>query len=174
MQSEGILKLLIGLLLVVLVGVVWEAMRERVVVAGDTAPNFTVVTDSGRQVTRSEFGGRLLVLNFWATWCPPCVEELPSLNEFQKQMAGQGVVVVGISVDRNEKTYRQFLQRTKVAFLTARDPEARISADYGTFKYPETYIIDSKGEVLEKFIGPENWMDPNLINRVKSFLQTRS
>jgi len=171
-HSERVLKLLIGLLLAALVYVVWDGMRERVVAAGDTAPDFEIVTDGGKTVSRAQFGGRLLVLNFWATWCPPCLEELPSLNEFHKQFAGSGVVVLGVSVDRNENAYKQFLGRAKVSFLTARDPEASISADYGTFKYPETYVINSKGEVVEKFIGPENWMDPNLLSRIRGLLRS--
>ena len=76
------------------------------------------------------------MLNFWATWCPPCVEEMPSLDEFQKRLAASGVVVLGVSVDTSEPPYREFLQKAKVSFLTARDPEAEISAEYGTFKYP--------------------------------------
>ena len=63
-------------------------------------------------------------MNFWATWCPPCVEELPSLNEFQRRMAASGVVVLGVSVDKNEQAYKKFLARSKVVFQTARDPEA--------------------------------------------------
>ena len=121
---------------------------------GDKAPDFTITTDSGKQITRSDFGGRLLVLNFWATWCPPCVEEMPSLDEFQKRLAASGVVVLGVSVDTNEPPYRAFLQKARVSFLTARDPQASISAEYGTFKYPETYVIDSSGRVLQKHIGP--------------------
>jgi peroxiredoxin len=95
---------------------------------------------------------------------------MPSLDQFHKEMASRGVVVLGISVDRNEKLYRDFLARAKVSFLTARDPGAEISASYGTFKYPETYVINARGEVIEKFIGPENWMDSRLIARIKSLL----
>src|SRR5512140_3084982 len=102
---------LIGVLLVALLAVVGEAIREKITEVGDKAPNFTLTADDGRQVSRAEFGGKVLVLNFWATWCLPCVEELPSLNEFQKKFAGSGVVVLGVSVDRNERAYQQFLKR---------------------------------------------------------------
>ena len=76
---------------------------------GDTAPEFTITTDNGRTVSPPDFGGKLLVLNFWATWCPPCVQEMPSLNQFQKSLADKGVVVLGISVDKDEKAYKAFL-----------------------------------------------------------------
>ena len=81
-KTDSILKALIGFLLVVFVFVIYTSIHEKLVVVGDTAPQFTIATDSGRTVTRSDFGGKLLVLNFWATWCPPCVEEMPSLNQF--------------------------------------------------------------------------------------------
>src|SRR5512147_664158 len=169
-KTERVLRILIGILLVVLGYVIVDSFEERIVVVGDTAPDFTVTTDSGRQVTRSDFGGKLLVLNFWATWCPPCVEEMPSLDEFQRQLAPSGVVVLGVSVDQSESAYRQFLQKAKVSFQTARDPQANISSDYGTFKYPETYVIDSSGRVLQKHIGAEMWTDPRMLAGIRALL----
>jgi len=119
-------------------------------------------------VSLSHFGGRLLVLNFWATWCQPCIEEVPSLDRFSKEMAGSGVVVVGVSVDRDPKAYQAFLSRANVSFLTARDPGASISSNYGTFKYPESYIIDANGKVVQKIVGETDWAD--MVSAVKSFL----
>ena len=101
------------------------------------------------------------MLNFWATWCPPCIEETPSLDAFSATYGSKGVVVLGVSIDRNEKLYQEFLARYRVSFQTSRDPEANISASYGTFQIPETYIIDLSGKVLEKIISNQNWMDPD-------------
>jgi peroxiredoxin len=161
---------LIVVCLGLLVWVVTDSFREKVVVAGDSAPDFAITADNGRTITRSNFGGKLLVLNFWATWCPPCIEELPSLNEFQKTFAGSGVVVLGVSVDANQKAYQAFLKRANVAILTARDPDAKIPSQYGTYQYPETYIIDRDGRVVEKVIGATNWTDPGMASRVKALL----
>jgi cytochrome c biogenesis protein CcmG/thiol:disulfide interchange protein DsbE len=169
-KIDRILKAAICLLLLVFVGVLYSSIHERIVGVGDTAPGFSITTDAGRSITASNFGGRLLVLNFWATWCQPCVQEVPSLDQFARQMAGSGVVVLGVSVDKDPKLYRAFLDRTHVSFLTARDPEAHISGDYGTFKYPESYIIDSKGKVVQKIIGATDWTDGTMVNAVKSFL----
>ena len=169
-RTELGLKVCIGVLLVALAGVIVGAFHEKVVTVGDKAPEFTITTDSGKQVSRSDFGGRLLVLNFWATWCPPCIEELPSLVEFQKRLAASGVVVLGVSVDTNEQAYRAFLQKAGVSFLTARDPTASISSEYGTFKYPETYVIDANGRVLQKYIGAMLWTDEKLIRQIQSLL----
>lgn len=169
-QTDRLLKAAIGVLLIAMVFVIYDSMREKVVGVGDTAPGFTITTDNGRTISASDFGGKLLVLNFWATWCPPCVEEMPSLDRFQKTFADKGVVVLGISVDKNEKVYKSFLSKAPVSFLTARDPEAAINADYGTFKYPETYIIDARGKVLRKYIGPEDWSNERMLNDVRSLL----
>jgi peroxiredoxin len=173
MQSVKIdqaLKAAIVVLLVAFVYVIYTSIHERVIGVGDSAPDFTITADNGRTISASKFGGRLLVLNFWATWCQPCVEEVPSLSQFSKEMAGSGVVVLGVSVDKDEKVYRAFLSRTNPAFLTARDPQANINADYGTFKYPESYIIDTHGKVVQKIIGPENWTDEQMLSYVKSLL----
>jgi len=137
---------------------------------GDQAPQFKIVSDSGRTYTRSNFGGKLLVLNFWATWCTPCVQEVPSLDAFQRTLAADGVVVLGVSVDTNENQYKQFLKRFRVRFPTARDPEFNIPTSYGTFQFPETYIIDRNGKVIEKVISARNWMEPDYLQHVKSML----
>lgn len=171
-NTERLLQILIVLCLLALVYGIHASFRETVVVAGDTAPGFTITADNGRTITRGEFGGKLLVLNFWATWCPPCIQEMPSLNEMQKALAPSGVVVLGVSVDQNQQSYRALLDRAKVSFLTARDPEAKISANYGTFKYPETYLINRDGKVVQKIIGPTNWTDPQMIEQIKTLLGT--
>ena len=153
-----------------LVWVVYPTLDVRVVQAGDTAPDFSIVTERGRTVTRSDFGGKLLVLNFWATWCQTCIIELPSLNQFAKEYANQGVVVLGVSVDKNESLYKSFVKNGHVAFDTAFDPEANIATNYGTLQFPETYLIDHNGKVLEKVISNQDWMDPQFLARVKSML----
>jgi len=137
---------------------------------GDSAPSFTLTTDSGRTVTAKQFGGKILVLNFWASWCSPCVEEMPSLNAMAQRLAPQGVVVVGVSVDKNEASYRRLLKQQGIRFEVARDAESRLSADYGTFKYPETYVIDATGKVRQKHIGPRDWTDAELVRSIEKLL----
>lgn len=154
-KTDRLLRAAMGLLMVGLVYVIFAAIHERVVVAGDSAPEFTVRAENGRTVSVPNFGGKVLVLNFWASWCPPCVEETPSLSRFATAYANKGVVVLGISVDKDEKAYRGFLQKFNPAFLTTRD--FQVHEDYGTFMYPETYIIDSHGKVLKKIVEATDW-----------------
>jgi len=137
---------------------------------GGPAPDFTV-QDSDRIVSLSQFHGKIVVLNFWASWCPPCVEELPSLMAMQKELQDKGVVVLGISVDTDLGDYNKFLKDHNVNFLTVRDPGqqnakgvvAPVSAKYGTYKFPETYIIDRNGVVRRKIIGPVNWTQQEMM-----------
>lgn len=167
-KTDRILRATICGLLVLLVYVIYAAIHERVVVAGDKAPDFTIATDSGRTVSVPNFGGKLLVLNFWASWCGPCIEETPSLTKFAQDYAGKGVVVLGISVDKDPNAYKTFLRKYSPGFLTVRDQV--IHEQYGTFMYPESYIIDAKGKVLLKIAQATDWTDPQLTGYINSQL----
>lgn len=169
-RTQRGLTISIVLLTMLLVYTIAHRLQERVVTVGESAPDFSITTDNGRTISAAGFGGKLLVLNFWATWCPPCVEETPSLSRFAAQLAPSGVVVLAVSVDKNEKLYREFLARHRPQFLVARDPDQKISADYGTFKYPETYVINTSGKVVRKFISDQAWDSPDMISDIKSLL----
>jgi cytochrome c biogenesis protein CcmG, thiol:disulfide interchange protein DsbE len=170
LKVDRILQGGIVLLVAGLIGVLYSTIHERIVNVGDKAPSFSIMTTNGKTITAADFGGKVLVLNFWATWCPPCVEEMPSLNELARRFEGKGLVVLGVSVDKDENAYRQFLTRMKIAFPTARDPEQKINQEYGTVQYPETYIIDAQGKVVDKIISAVNWTDDKMVNHVQSLL----
>ncbi len=169
MNTNNILRGLIGLLALGFAGLIFYSLRDTSAKEGQPAPEFSIKTDQGRSVTPTAFGGKVLILNFWATWCPPCVQEVPSLNQFQREFADQGVVVVAVSIDKNPQKYQAFLGKIPVVFQTARDPNADISSSYGTFQIPETYIIKD-GKVVRKFAEGENWMSDDLTQYVRSLL----
>ena len=129
---------------------------------GQPAADFTV-QDSDRKVALNQFRGQIVVLNFWATWCPPCVEELPSLMNMQGRLKGSGVVVLAISVDVDGNAYHRFLKEHDVSLLTVRDPDEKVSRIYGTSGWPETFIIDRQGIVRRKFVGPVDWTSPEVM-----------
>ena len=129
---------------------------------GSAARDFTL-QDSDRSVTLNQFRGQVVVLNFWATWCPPCVEELPSLMTMQERTRTKGIVVLGISIDVDGDAYHRFLKQRSVNFLTVRDPEQKIATIYGTAGWPETYIIDRQGVLRRKFVGPVDWNSPEVV-----------
>ena len=123
------------------------------------APQF-VIGDSSRTVDLSKLRGRVVVLNLWATFCAPCIEELPSLLALQRQMPG--LAVVAVSMDTDPNIYRRFLVQHHVDVLTVRDEDQRVNALYGTVQIPETYIIDRQGVLRRKFIGAQNWTSPEI------------
>lgn len=132
---------------------------------GQAAPDFTV-KDSERSVTLSQFRGKTVLLNFWATWCPPCVEEMPSMVQLQQQL-GEDVVILAVSADVDEDAYKKFTATRTRGLLTVNDKENKANALYNSYQFPETYVIDKNGVVVRKFIGPQNWMAPEIIDYLK-------
>jgi len=130
---------------------------------GSPAKEFSV-TDSDHTVSLNQYRGQIVLVNFWATWCPPCVEELPSLMTLQDRMKGRGVVVVGVSIDVDGDAYHRFLKLHGINFLTVRDPEQKVAGMYGTSGWPETYIIDRQGVMRRKFVGPVDWNAPDIVD----------
>jgi cytochrome c biogenesis protein CcmG/thiol:disulfide interchange protein DsbE len=128
---------------------------------GKPAPDFTVV-DNGRSVQLSSYRGKVVLLNFWATWCAPCIEEIPYLNQLQHQMPQ--LVVLGVDMGEDDAAYRQFLADHRIDFLTIRDAQERSNALYGTTRPPETYVIDRNGQIRRKFIGPQDWTSAEIVN----------
>lgn len=134
---------------------------------GSAAPDF-VVQDSDRKVALHDFKGQVVVLNFWATWCAPCIEETPSLVEMAQKVKDKGVTVVGVSIDVDGNAYHSFIKQHGVDFLTVRDPDQKAPSLYGTTGWPETFIIDRQGVLRRKFVGPVNWNDPEIVQYLTS------
>jgi cytochrome c biogenesis protein CcmG, thiol:disulfide interchange protein DsbE len=131
---------------------------------GNAAPEFTI-TDSQHTVSLDQLRGKPVVLNFWATWCPPCVEELPSLLQLHKEL-GDRVTILAVSEDADDAAYKEFLQQHGVDLLTVRDSRHE-NEIYGTFKFPETFILDRNGKIVRKFIGATDWTSPDIVDYLK-------
>ena len=128
---------------------------------GSPAPAFTLA-DGTRTVDLAQFRGHIVILNFWATWCPPCIDELPSLLAMQSRLPQ--ITVLAISQDEDPDVYRNFLLVNHVDLLTLRDPSARIPRLYGTKKIPESYVIDRNGILRRKFVSAQNWTSPEILD----------
>jgi len=149
------------LIVLVLIFIAGCTRGSRPGLVGSPAPDFTV-QDADRKVSLHDLRGKVVVLNFWATWCPPCVDEMPSLVKLQSDLKDR-VVVLAISVDEDERSYHTFLKKNNVDVLTVRDPQQKSNELYGTIKFPETYIIDRNGVVQRKFIGPVDWTRADVV-----------
>lgn len=128
---------------------------------GRPAADFSL-TLNGKAARLSDLRGKVVVLNFWATWCPPCVEEAPSLNLLQAKIAPLGGTVLGVSVDDDQAAYEQFLKTHHIDFPTYRDTSKEIPLQYGTKMYPETYIIGRNGRLDRKIVGAQDWTSPEM------------
>jgi cytochrome c biogenesis protein CcmG/thiol:disulfide interchange protein DsbE len=124
-----------------------------------SAPQF-VINDGTRTVDLSKLRGHVVVLNLWATFCAPCIEELPSLLALQRQMPD--LAVVAVSMDQDSDIYHRFLVQHHVDLLTIRDQDRRIFALYGTEQIPETYVIDRQGVLRRKFVSAQDWTSPEI------------
>jgi cytochrome c biogenesis protein CcmG/thiol:disulfide interchange protein DsbE len=127
----------------------------------ETAPDFTV--HNGPQTIRlSQFRGKIVVLNFWATWCAPCIDELPSLQELQR--ARPDIQVLAVSIDDDPAAYAAFLKQYDISLLSVRDGTQGANLKYGSVRVPETFLVDRQGVVRRKFIGPQQWTNPEILS----------
>jgi thiol-disulfide isomerase/thioredoxin len=136
-------------------------------IAGKTAQDFPLDI-AGKPGHLTDLKGKVVVLNFWATWCPPCVEETPALNHLQKYIKSRNGIILGVAADEDHAVYEKFLRDQGVVFLTYRDPLTKdnhspIAQSYGTSMYPETYVIDRHGKIARKFIGFQQWDSPDML-----------
>jgi thiol-disulfide isomerase/thioredoxin len=131
---------------------------------GRVAPDFTV-SDGTTSVHLASYRGRVVLLNFWATWCGPCVMEMPSLLELHHDQPN--LAVLAISIDEDPDAYRNFLVRRHVDLVTVRDPGQTAARLFRTEMWPETYVIDRNGVIRRKFVGAQDWSSPE----VRAFLK---
>jgi cytochrome c biogenesis protein CcmG/thiol:disulfide interchange protein DsbE len=136
---------------------------------GKSAPDFALTVD-GKSMHLSDFRGKIVFLNFWATWCPPCVEEAASLEQLQKRIAPLGGTVLGVSVDDSQSQYESFLRQYGLTYPNFRDTTKRIPKSYGTVMYPDTYIIGRDGKLVRKIIGAQDWTSPQMTDSINAIL----
>jgi peroxiredoxin len=157
------------ILALILGGAIYLAFRlrqPRVLAVGDSAVDFSVPAIPAGSLDLKTYHGQIVVLNLWATWCPPCVEEAPSLEQFAEKMRDHGVIVLGLSVDEDQKALQDFIELYHISYPIGRDPDRSLSARYGTYQFPETYILDRHGRVAEKVVGAIDWND----SRIQEFV----
>jgi len=138
------------------------------------APDFTLNDLQGQQVTLSAYRGKVVLLNFWSTSCPPCVAEIPSLVSLHRELKGQGLVVLGIALDATEKPVRELVSRLKADYPNLMDSNKDVYFDtYGLFGQPVSVIMDRTGVVREKIIGGLEWTSPQVKSKMQSYLKGR-
>jgi cytochrome c biogenesis protein CcmG/thiol:disulfide interchange protein DsbE len=174
------LKVFILGVVLILVGFGWyfsqrRGSEDQPAEVGKSAPDFSLKNASGQSVRLSDYRGKYVVLNFWGTWCPPCVEEAPFLEQLNRRFAAtapQKISVLTVSVDSDWEPVKKFTQENNLSFTILLDTHQSVPHQYGTFKYPETYIIDPSGVVRGKIVGAYNWMAPEALQYFDSLLRS--
>ncbi|OLC03790.1 MAG: hypothetical protein AUH78_01970 [Gemmatimonadetes bacterium 13_1_40CM_4_69_8] len=129
---------------------------------GSRAPEFQAVhLSTGRPASLADYRGKVLLLNIWATWCPPCRVEMPSLERLQRKLAGTDFRLVSVSIDKDDSTLvRRFAQELGLSFEILHDRPGAIQEAYQTTGVPESFVIDRDGRIVKKVIGPAEWDSP--------------
>jgi len=137
---------------------------------GQCAPDFTLQSVDGKTYSLSKYRGKVVLLNFWATWCKPCIVEMPSMQKAYGQLKKNGVEILAVSIDTNENEIKQFLDQQiqqHLSFPIFFDSGKKVSSTYGTFQVPETFVIDKTGRITDKVIGIREWDDSMVTNYLK-------
>ena len=126
---------------------------------GKAAPDFTV-SDGASTVHLADYRGKVVLLNFWATWCAPCVQEMPGLLQLHRERPD--IAILAISVDEDADAYTSFIANRHVNLITVRDPNESAAKLYHSEAWPETYIIDKQGIIRRKLVGDPDWSNPEI------------
>lgn len=141
----------------------------KLVGVGDAAPDFELEDTKGNKVSLSSLRGKVVLLNLWATWCPPCREEMPSMEKLNDAMADDDFVMLAVNVEANGRAaVAEFLAETPYTFPILYDDKGVVQSLYGVSKFPESFIIRKDGTIAEKIIGPLDWASPKTINYFKN------
>ena len=147
-----------------------QERRGRGLQTGQAVPDFQLPALAGGTGDLASYRGRVVLLNFWATWCPPCVAEMPSLDRLSRALAPEGLVVVGVSVDNDEAALRDFVARHRLGFAILRDQGAHTAAAYRVTGYPQTFLIGRDGMLEKTFLGPAEWDTPEAVAYFRGLL----
>ena len=138
--------------------------EEKPALEGNPAPAFTLKDLTGREVRLADLRGKVVLLNFWATWCPPCREEIPSMMRLNQAMAGKPFQRVAVSINEGgAQEVEAYFKQSGNALPALLDTTQKVAKRYGLTGVPETFVIDKKGVILKKFVGGMEWSDPTVV-----------
>jgi peroxiredoxin len=161
------------LLLAGLAWVVFGSERPAAPVGeGHPAPDFTLRALDDGEVSLAALRGRVVLVNFWATWCKPCEDEMPAMQRLYQALdgGGDGFELLAVSVDEGDEEVRAFRDRLALGFPILRDPEKRAAGAYHTFRFPESWLVDADGVVVARYVGPREWDDPVYVQRIRRLI----
>lgn len=134
------------------------------------APDFSLTGLDGRKYKLSDLRGKVVFVNIWATWCPPCRQEIPSMVKFYNKMKYEGVEILAVSEDNDVEAVRNFIAKNNIPFPIMLDQNKQVYRLYKATGVPETHLITKEGMVEASKLGPFDWMDPNVEKTVRKLL----
>jgi peroxiredoxin len=135
------------------------------------APDFAAPDLAGQAVRLSAYRGQVVLVNLWATWCPPCREEMPSMEELHQRLKDRGFVLLAVSQDEGGiDGVKQFVEQMKLTFRVLVDPDGDVGRKFGVWGYPESFLVDRDGQIVERVIGPRDWSAPEQIASIEALL----
>jgi len=137
---------------------------------GKKAPDFTLKDMNDKPVSLSSLRGNVVLISFWATWCPPCRDEMPSLNRLYRDNRNKGLVVVAVSTDRGPSPVKDFLGKTPVDFPVLLDSGSRVAKQFKVFSLPTTFLLNRNGAIVKKYLGEEEWDSAKIRNEIDAVL----
>jgi peroxiredoxin len=141
---------------------------------GTAAPGFRLPSLAGGEVDLAAYRGRVVLLNFWATWCPPCVAEMPSRERRHRALGPEGLAVVTVSADDDVAELRGFVKQHGLTLPVLLDPDGREAGRaYRTTGYPETFVLDGSGTLLQHYVGAARWDAPEALAHFRALLRSR-
>src|SRR3990170_2381732 len=167
--------IIVAVVLIILAGIAlyeWSNFESyKPVVIGGPAPDFELKDLSKKSMKLSDYKGKVVFLNFWATWCKPCKEEMPSMELLYKAKKGKDFEMLAVSIDRDIAKVEPFVKELKLTFPVALDFMGKADRRYKLTGVPETYIIDQNGVIVEKILGPRDWTRPESIQTILGLLK---
>jgi len=136
-----------------------------------TAPDFTLLGDDGKTHRLSDYRGKVVVLNFWATWCPPCRYEMPSMERAHKKVQGENIVLLAVNVGESEDKVFEFTGQYPVTFQLLLDTDGAVIKKYPVIGLPTTFVIDPRGVVTHRAVGGREWGDEQLLGQLRKLLK---
>jgi peroxiredoxin len=142
------------------------------IIRGVPAPPFELERlDTGQPVSMQGLRGRVVLINFWATWCKPCEDEMPAMERLYQELSPQGFELLAISVDDTSEPVRAFQDRLALSFPILMDSDQVVAKRYQTYRFPESLLVDADGTVVERYIGPREWDDEAYVSRIQRLLR---
>ncbi len=129
---------------------------------------------NGGKASLADFNGKFLILNFWATWCSPCLKEMPDLDQVYQSLGPKKLVVLAVSMGENRERVRKFLKKRKYSFPVMTDPDMDITRLYGVRNIPITYLVDPSGVIIGRALGPREWSEPKLLKFYRSRMSAKA